>query len=243
MIQTLHAEWLKLRSTRSPYLCLLSVVAATVLIAAALGSLGRSQHTAPIPSQVLAGLLGYGLIILMVLGGMSVSNEYGNGTIRVSLAVQRGRTRILAAKAVLIAVLSAVVAAALTPVALVVGAAVSGYPIPSTGGVHRLYWGVPLIAALAGAGAVGLAFLIRRTAGLVAVVIIWPLLLEGLASLIPEFGDRIATFLPFANAHFFLGDRQGLPFTWSPTVALIIFTGVVAVLLGAAGWTLNRRDV
>jgi ABC-2 type transport system permease protein len=243
MIHALHAEWLKLRSTRSPYFCLLSVAGATVLIAAALGSLGRSQQTAPIPHQVLAGLLGYGLIILMVLAGMSVSNEYGNGTIRVSLVVQHGRTRILVAKVLLIAVISAVVAAVLAPLALAVGAVVSGYPIPSTGSVHRLYWGIPLIAALAGAGAVGLAFLIRRTAGVVAFVIIWPLLLEGLTSLIPKVGDRVATFLPFTNAHFFLGDPQGLSFTWSPTVALIIFAGVVAVVIAAAGWTLHRRDV
>ena len=243
MTDVLRAEWLKLRSTRSPYFCLLSIVGVTILIAAAVGSLSRTQHTAPIPSQVLTGLLGYGTILLMVLGGMAVSSEYGTGTIRVTLTVQQGRLRTLAAKAILVAILAAIVAAALTPVALAVGATVSGYPVPSTGGVHRLYWGVPLVAALAAAGAVGVAFLVRRTAGVVAALIIWPLLVEGLVSLIPEVGDRVATFLPFANAHFFLGDRQGLPFSWSPTIALIIFAGVVSALLATAGWSLRRRDV
>jgi ABC-2 type transport system permease protein len=76
----------------------------------------------------------------------------------------------------------------------------------------------------------------------VAIVVIWPLLVEGLTTLVPRVGDRLATFMPFANAYLFLGDSQGLPFSWSALGGLLWFTAIAAAVTGAAVWLITTRD-
>jgi len=242
MTDTLRSEWLKLWSTRSPYACLLSVGAVTVAIAAAAGANAAAEGRPPAPDQVLAGLLGYGLIILMVMAALTVTSEYRTGTIRVTFTVIRGRTKVIAAKAVLMGVVSALTAAVLTPVAWFAAGAVAGRAMAMDAQAIRLAWGLPVVAAVAGVLAISVATLVRHSAGVVALVIIWPLLFEGLTTLIPRVGQNVATFLPFTNAHNFLGTPQGLPFAWSDSVSLVVFVAYAAVLASLAIWTLTTRD-
>jgi ABC-2 type transport system permease protein len=238
----LGAEWIKLRSTRSPYACLLSVAAVTLGLAAAVGVVFAEAGETPTRDRVLAGLLGYGLVIFMAMAGLGASGEYGTGTIGVTFVVLPSRVHVVAAKAAVFAMVCAVTAAVLTPLALLTGAATGGTQVDWSGSA-RLLWGAPLIGAITAVIAVALGFLLRRTAAVLTTVIIWPLLIEGLTTLIPKVGGRLATLMPFANAHLFLDDSQGLTFLWGPFAALAWFAGFAAVLLGLAMWSVNARDV
>lgn len=238
----LAAEWMKLRSTRSPYACLLSVAAVTLGLAAAVGVVFAESGEPPTRERILAGLLGYGLVIFMAMSGLGASGEYGTGTVGVTFVVLPGRARVVAAKAAVFAAVCAVTAAVLTPLALLVGSATAGSPVDWPGSV-RLLWGAPLVSAITAVIAVAVGFLLRRTAAVLTAVIIWPLLIEGLTTLVPRVGGRLATLMPFTNAHLFLGESQGLTFLWGPAAALLWFTGFGAALLALAMWTVNVRDV
>ncbi len=242
MIDALKAELIKLRSTRSPFACLLGVVVVSLLIAAAAGvDAGQNDH--PLRrDQAIAGLLGYGLVLLMTMAALTVTTEFGTGTIRVTFAVFQRRTTVILAKATLAATICALTTAVLIPAVLFLAGRLAHQPVPMDDTTVRLLWGLPLVAALTGVLAVGVATLIRRTAGVVAILIAWPLLVEGLTTLVPRYGERIATFMPFANANLFLGNPQGLPFAWSPAVGLGIFTVVAVAFLALAMWAVTARD-
>ena len=242
MRDTLRAEWIKLWSVRSPYACVAGVAVVTLALALAIGTSARAADEPLTASLALSGLLGFGLIILMAMAVINVSGEYGTGTIRVTFTVLRGKGTVLAAKAVLLAAVSGLTAAVLTPAALYAGFLAAGQRVPWDGSTVRLLWGVPLVAALSAVVAVAAGVLIRRTAGAVALVVIWPLLIEGLTTLIPEYGPKIVTYLPFTNAHMFLGDPQGLTFAWSPAAGLAVFAATVAAVTAVAGWVVRRRD-
>jgi ABC-2 type transport system permease protein len=241
MIDALKAEYWKVTSVRSPLACVASVVVVTLAVAAAVGANGGATGEPPDVGQVLTGLLGYGLIIMMAMSALSITSEYGTGTIRVTFSVLRSRPKVLLAKCLVMGIICALTAAVLTPVALFVGGAVAGQAV-SLGDAGRYLWGVPVVAALSAALAVGIGALIRRTAGAVAIVVIWPLLVEGLTTLVPKVGDRLATFMPFSNAYLFLGDSQGLPFAWPPLAGLLWFTAIAAAATGAAVWVTTARD-
>ncbi|RZU51334.1 ABC-2 type transport system permease protein [Krasilnikovia cinnamomea] len=242
MRESLAAEWLKLRSVRSTYVLLGSVVMVTVLLAAAVGASASGAHDPVRRNDLLVGLLGYGLVIYMALSALSVSQEYSSGTIRTTFGVLPHRGFVVVVKASLLAAVCAASAAVLTPVALLVGSAAAGQAL-EWDGARRLLWGVPVIVGITAVIAVAVGVLVRRTAIALAIVIIWPLLIEGLTTLVPRFGPRLATLLPFTNAHFFLGDSQGLAFAWPPATGLLVFAGVAGMLLGAAVLTVRYRDV
>jgi ABC-2 type transport system permease protein len=241
MRHALTAEWIKLRSIRSPYACLASVTVLTLALAAAVGANAESQGAQPVWNNVLAGLLGYGLVVFMAMAALSMTSEYGTGTIRVTFAVLPRRATVITAKALVLAGVCALTAAVLTPIGLAVGGAFAGVPVP-WGATARLLWGVPLVAGMSAVIAVGLGAVLRRTGPVLALVIIWPLLVEGLTTLVPKIGQRLATMLPFTNAHLFLGDPQGLPFAWGPVVGLIVFAATGAVVVLFALRVVQARD-
>ncbi|MFC4241816.1 hypothetical protein ACFOYW_00400 [Gryllotalpicola reticulitermitis] len=75
-----------------------------------------------------------------------------------------------------------------------------------------------------------------------ATVTIWPILIEGLVPSIPNVGKDIASWLPFDNATYFLGDSQGIPFAWNDDVAVLVLL-VWAAATFAAGLLIARlRD-
>ena len=54
--------------------------------------------------------------------------------------------------------------------------------------------------------------LVRQTAGAVAILLVWNMLVESLVGLIPKVGVNIQEWLPFMNANHFLqlgGDQRG----------------------------------
>ena len=59
--------------------------------------------------------------------------------------------------------------------------------------------------------AVAVGALIRQSAGAIAVLLLWPLLIENLVGIIPKVGEKIQPFLPFKNADHFLGAPRMTP--------------------------------
>jgi ABC-2 type transport system permease protein len=121
-----------------------------------------------------------------------------------------------------------------------------------TGAEWRLLAGQGLVFALSAVIAVAVGILIRQSAGAIAILILWPLLVENLFNLIPKVGDDLAKWSPFANGSSFLNQGQdfglagnnaaGDQFALSPWWALLYFAAWAAALLALALFSASKRD-
>ncbi|MFI6284980.1 ABC transporter permease [Streptomyces sp. NPDC051018] len=177
-----HAEWTKLRTLPSTWWLLLAAVVLPAAVSAlTAGSLSTEHCRAPdgchedIVKQSLTGVWA-GQAAVVVLAVLTMSGEYGTGTIRTSLTAVPGRARLLAAKA---GVLSAVVAAAAAPAvlgsllagrALLPGSGFTPYSL-TDGSTVRAGVGTVLYLVLVALFSLGVATLLRDTAGSVTLVL------------------------------------------------------------------------
>ncbi|HTI76901.1 MAG TPA: ABC transporter permease, partial [Mycobacterium sp.] len=192
----------------------------------------------------------FGVPVLMVLSAMTVTGEYRSGMIRTTFMATPNRSLVLAAKAVVALVFSAVYAAVMTVIAVVV-AHLTTPPLVGTQlsfidpDTWRLIGAITLYAALTAVLGVGVAALLRHSAGVVAVLLLWPLLVEPVLGNLPDIGSEVGPYLPFANVFRFIGVQWLYPsysMPWGEVGSLMYFVVVVAVVYAAALVVVNRRD-
>ncbi|WP_413451166.1 ABC transporter permease [Georgenia phoenicis] len=264
--RVLRSEWIKLWSLRSTYwtiaLTLLAMVMLAVLMAFAAGAVASEGFS---PDEVgLDGLavLGtaYGMaqLVIAVLGVLVVTGEYSTGMIRSSLTAVPARVPVLAAKAVLVAVVSFVVGVLGVALAYVVtmpmladagGAADLGDP-----DTLRMFWGTGLYLAAVGLFGLAIGTLLRHSAGAIAVVVgvllILPTVLQvamngldWLRDIYPYLpttaGERIITA---GGPDATMSGMPGMPELLDPWVGYGVFMAYVVVALLAAAVLLRRRD-
>jgi ABC-2 type transport system permease protein len=239
LVAALAAERVKLTTTRST---LWAVLAAAVLgVGFALlqrsAAFGASRMA---PEKAVTGVAALGVPVFMVLAALSVTGEYRTGLIRTTFLATPDRSRVLIAKAVQAAAVSALVTAVLSVIAMLAG----GVPL-ATAGAWRTVGAVALYAAVAAVLGVGVGALVRSTAVAVAALLLWPLVIELLVQIIPGIGSRFGPYLPFANAAEFTGVHWlylGYRMNWGPWGGLAYFAGLAAVLFVAAVIAVDRRD-
>jgi ABC-2 type transport system permease protein len=104
----LHAEWTKLRTVPGPAWLLLGVAALTIAVSAAAAGAAHCPRnlTCPVdPAKLSLTGVQFGQALVAILAVLTVSNEYGSGLMRVTLAAMPRRHVLLAAKAILLAAL------------------------------------------------------------------------------------------------------------------------------------------
>jgi ABC-2 type transport system permease protein len=96
---------------------------------------------------------------------------------------------------------------------------------------------------------VSVGLLLRQTAGAVTLLLIWVLVLESLVGAIPDVGDDITRWLPFANAAGFLAGpatpvavEPGLAAPLSPLGSLLYLAVFATALFAVAVAVADRRD-
>ena len=113
MRTALHAEWTKLRTAPGTLWLLLGIVAATAglsALAAAAVKCGTDCE-ADLTKVSLTGVQ-LGQAVVAVLAALVIGNEYSTGMVRVSLAAVPRRTRMLAAKALVVVAVTGAAAVA-----------------------------------------------------------------------------------------------------------------------------------
>ncbi len=245
----LDSERIKLSTTRSVLWTAVAVAVLSVGLAALQGSL--AYGAAPLsPDKAAMGTAVFGVPVLMVLAAMTVTGEYRSGMIRTTFMATPNRTLVLVAKAVVAAIFSAVYAAVMTIVAVAVAhlmtPPLAGEQLSFAGtGTWRLIGAIALYGALTAVLGVGVAALLRHSAGAVAVLLLWPLLVEPLLGNLPNLGSEVGPYLPFANMFRFVGVQWLYPVysvPWGEIGSLVYFVVVVAVVYAAAVVVVNRRD-
>jgi ABC-2 type transport system permease protein len=245
---TLHAEWTKLRSTRSPVWSVVAVVVLSLGVAAVQASVG--SPTIPLaPERAAIGVATFAVPVLLVLSALTVTGEYRTGMIRTTFLATPNRMWVLAAKAVVAAVFAggctAVMVVASAVVARFLGTQRQGAELSLTEpGVWRAVGAISVYAALGAVFAVGLGVLVRHSAGVIALLLLLPFVVEPLLGTLPRVGQRIGPLLPFANVYTFtkVPWLQTYPMWWGPLGALLYFTAIVAAVFAAALVDVERRD-
>lgn len=244
------AERIKLLSTRSPYWCVGSVIAASLLIPLAIG-LGDSGHQA-IPYFALRGV-GLGLYVFMVMAALAVTTEYRFSTLRSTFLAAPKRTEVLLAKTVLLAAVGAVVGFVCAMGAFFLTKALAKeppLPLVLQGEVWREVAGYAALFAIAAVIAVSIGTLLRQSAGAITLLLLWPLLVESLFTLIPTIGPKVAPWLPFAAGDRFVTPTVSVPGVRdvsdnvgpTPVEGLLVFLATAVVLWLIAAYTLEKRD-
>lgn len=241
-------ERIKLFTTRSPWfsmlLALVLSIGFTTLLAA------NVPHSEPLGLSDAESGYQFGLIVMTVMAALAVTTEYRFNTIKTSFQAVPNRTALLLAKSLVVAVLSAVIGEVAAFASWAVARAI--HPSAQLGLSGAAAWrevaGMGLVYFITAIIAVAVGVLVRQTAGAVAILLVYSLLVENLVEIIPRIGQHIHDWMPFTMAGNFLtaggsGLRNhGTPAPLGPWASLAYFAGIGAVLLIIALVTANRRD-
>ncbi|WP_033822902.1 ABC transporter permease subunit [Kitasatospora sp. MBT63] len=232
--RALAYEWVALRSLRTPWLLCGSALAAQVLVDVAVGRDGVSGVR-----QFAAGMTGVTLVgfaLLAALGVTVLGGEYRHRTITRTVLTLPDRRGILLAKAALTGAVAASVAAVMVVVNALSVPLLGKASLPVDRAVEL--GGAAVVYAVSGA-LVGLALagVTRNSTLSIAVVILWPVLLENLVVLTTGVSQDL---VPFGAAAAQVQATGGAGPQWLLMLPLVALT---TVLLTAAGVLFARRDV
>ena len=261
--RVLRSEWIKLRSLRSTFWTLISVVLLVVGLATLISFALPSKSTllsdagpraATIdPSTIVATAATFGLtfaqLVVAVLGVLVISGEFSTGMIRSSFAAVPHRFPVLAAKALVLFVVSFLIG--LVSLAASWSIAIG---VTSTKGYERDLFDASTLWSILGAGvylglvavfALGVGTIIKSSAGgisaVVGVLFVLPILFNIMVSLLPK-----VTWLADWQHYLISNNGSGLSGLangglepWQNAVTVVIWTAV-AFIGGAI--LLQRRD-
>ena len=250
-MNAIAAERIKLLSSRSIWWC---TALSVLLVAGPVGLIAAFPADGWQPDGT--EFLTLGELVVLVLAALAVTAEFRHGTIRVTFLAVPNRTTALLAKTLVVSLAGAVIGL----VSGLAGRGTSWLMQPDAGLAElgrtwgqgapwRAVVGSAAVFALAAVLAVAVAILVRSTAGSLSLLLGWVLVVEPVVASLPQIGDDIGRWLPFANAdHFLYADLPepgsifdaGMPF--GPWGALAYVAGIAAALLVAALRVANRRD-
>jgi hypothetical protein len=235
------AEWLRLRTVRTTWWCLLAatvtVVGIGVIMAFDAENVTASGELPPATSAGEFGVL-LGQFALLVLALLAVTQEYASGAIAPTLQWTPRRRVLLAARVtvpVVVATVAGVLLALVADVAAWLIADLTLAPADVADSLSR----IAAVLVAGGVLAVGVGLLLRSTAGALATVFLLQLVLP---FLLPAFGVQwmadLGELLPGSGAIWTLLGEPDMT-AGQATTLLVGWSGVA---LAAGGWSLLRRD-
>jgi ABC-2 type transport system permease protein len=250
MIDTLRSEWIKLRTVRMNLVLFVLAVAFPVIVSvlvASLADLDDLQITDVV--GLVTGSSVVTALLLGVVGAVSISAEFAYGTIRPTFAATPRRVRVLAAKAIVTALFAAVAEALVVLFCFVMSSAItsnrgSNVSLNDEPEARAALIGIVVFAVIVSLLGLGLGMIIRNTPAAVAVLILWPLVVENiiLAILSAAGVDNPQKFLPYISG-FSLGDPNEISPDNLGRVAGGLYFGAVTVFVAIVGTIITaRRD-
>ncbi|HET7311638.1 MAG TPA: hypothetical protein VFJ17_09955 [Mycobacteriales bacterium] len=253
--RVVRAEWIRFRSLRSTWITL----AVTVVFVIGLGALftaARAAHWPPRdpgelvtfdPTRASLGGTFLAQLAVGVLGVLVVTGEYSTGMIRATFTAVPRRLAVLSARSLVFAAVTLLVLVPSCVVAFVLGQHfLSSKNIQtdfSAPGVTRAVIGAGLYLVAVGLLGVALGWLLRHTAGAIAVLVGLLLIIPILVHFLPDpWPDRISKWLP-GDAGQALWAVRPDPNTLAPWAGFGVLMAYVAAGLIAAAFLLHRRDV
>jgi ABC-2 type transport system permease protein len=253
---TLRSEFTKLRSVRSTYFTLIAFFVAGVAfsIVAAAGNVSNWSHMPPgavfdATATSLNGALYLGELIIVVIGALVITSEYGTRMMGTSLTAMPRRGVLYATKASVLTCVTLAVALITSFASFFVGQAIlgprhDGASITSPGALRAVLLSAVFVTCCA-LLAFGLGAIIRHTAGAITTMFGVVFLIPMLAHALPNhWFFEIARWLPGGNALDPITATKplGEPFLYGAYGQLAIFAGYAVIAVAAGALLFRRRD-
>jgi ABC-2 type transport system permease protein len=256
-MNTLRAEWTKLRTLPGTGWLLLGAVVATVIVSATVSaSLSCTSTAACHPDITKLSLTGtyLGQAVVAIVAVLAVSGEYSTGMIRATLAAMPHRTTVLAAKAAVVSAVTLAAGAVAVLGSVLAGRLIlpghgytpaAGYPALSlaNGTVLRAAAGTVLYLTLIALLSLGIATAVRDAAVAIGAVLgllyLFPILAQVGGAGVQRHLEQIGPMTAGLEIQASTGLRH-LPI--SPWAGLGVLAAWAAAALLAGGLLLRLRD-
>lgn len=248
MIGLCRSEFLKLRSVRSNLMMALAAaglpIAGTVLVAVFISLENIDGATIP---RMIGSAGNVSMLITGILGVLCMTQEYSQATIRLTLAATPNRYSVYLAKLLVIVFTMAVLMASVILVSIATGNAIlsaRGYADDTTHpNALVAYAALVAVSIMIGALGIGLGAITRNPPSAIAILLLWPLLVEILVGNIVAsvFSRNVLDWLPFGAAiqTTFL-EIEGLKFGRLGSLGYFGLWVLAIVVIGQV--VLRRRD-
>jgi ABC-2 type transport system permease protein len=262
MRDALQYEWVRLKTLRSTWW----LTGLTLALSGTLGLFALGLRNKPVSvvdyGDILTGGQGTFDFLLQVLLGMigvfAIGHEYRYGTMRPTLSAIPRRSRLMAAKVIVVSAFVLVIAILCHVLRYLVVLLIVGKPIRRLGlfpgPMGRVWFGVCAFMVLFALVGLALASLFRNSPAALVILIVFPLVVEniirglltlsafssikGLAKVLPfSAGSQIYTYAPLDST-----TPTGFREVPSPYVGLTIFIVFLGVVLGLAWLLFEKRD-
>jgi ABC-2 type transport system permease protein len=230
---TVASEWTKLWSVRSTWWALIGALGVMLLSSMQVAYWDETLSATGVAVEAFS----VAQLAVLALAMLSVTNEYSHRTMRATLQWTPARTRVLVAKAAVVAAVTAAAGAVLA----IGGAAVAALividaPAPDVADLAAIV----LVSALLGLLALGLGAALR-SAVLTLVVLFLLLILVPPLLATPDITvlNWVADLTPGpAGSHFLAGDADPYP----PAVGAVIMAAWSVIALSVGALVISRRD-
>jgi ABC-2 type transport system permease protein len=245
MTRQLRAEVLKLRTTRTFWALVGTILGLVVLLMILTVIFEDTPRTEDDVRSALS-TAGASALLLLVLGAVFAAGEYRHGTIAWTLLVTPDRLRVMAAQALACAAAGAVIGLAVAAITAAIGLpwlAAEDAVTLSPGQYLGLFGGGMLYSALAAALGAGVGALLRNQA---AAIVLLLLILFVIDPIVTALVDGYGRYSLSGLGSALIGgtaDEAGvdeLPPFW---LAALLWTGYAAAFVAAASLLTSRRDV
>jgi ABC-type transport system involved in multi-copper enzyme maturation permease subunit len=250
----LRSEWTKLRTVRSTMWTLGFTIVIGVALATIFAAVVRVHWAKMTPSKrasfdpIGISMIGvyFGVLTIGILGVLAISAEYSTGTIRATFSAAPGRLRVLAAKTLVFGAVALVISEITAFASFFLGQAILTAPAAhvtiGSPGALRAVAGSGLYLCVIGLFSLGLATLIRHTAGAISAF-------TGTLLVIPVIGTALPSSLDNDLSRYFplrigaeMVSGQPLSHAFSPWTGLAVLCVYAAVFLVIGGAVLVNRD-
>ena len=250
MKRTIQSEWIKLRTILAHKILVIAAFLFPVVVVTLAATFGSVPDGPKDGMEMAEFVMGMSVVTSMLLGvvtAIGLTSEYTHNTIRPTYAATPSRPRVIVSKIVVSTAVALVAAAVTVFTAWFLGSTIYN----SRGGNAHL--GDPktmtvlvcavILAALVSWFGFGMGLLIRNSPTTVSLLLLWPLLIEGLITVFLALlnADGASKYLPYQAA---IAASVGIPNAdeLGRPGGQILFACVGAALIGIGVWLDGRRD-
>jgi hypothetical protein len=247
MIGVFRSELFKLRTTRATKVVIACSIALPAIIFALTSMLafGNGEVGDSLASMVgnFAPLTG---LLLGVVGVLCSTQEYSQGTIRITLVATPNRQKVFIAKFVTTLVVSAassilMLLLCLVPSQLILSSRNTDFV--TIGSDVRILFSTVILSAFLSILGLSLGLIFKSSPGAISALLLWPTILEGMVFglLSLAFDKNLMKFAPVqGNGFRLIAQYTGESNSW--LVSLAVFSAFVAVFAVLGAVLFSRRD-
>ncbi|HZB43006.1 MAG TPA: ABC transporter permease [Ilumatobacter sp.] len=248
-MRTIQSEWIKIRTILSHKILVLGAFLFPFVIVTLAATFGGVDE-GPDSLEMAEFVMGMSVVTSMLLGvvtAIGLTSEYTHNTIRPTYAATPARPKVLASKIVISTAIALVVAAVTVFATWFSGSTIfnsrGGDTSISDPKVMAVLVSAVVLSALVSWFGFGVGLLIRNSPTTVSLLLLWPLLIEGLMTVFLGLlgWDGASKYLPYQAA---IAASTGTPESGDlgRPGGQILFACVGAALIGVGVWLDGRRD-